>query len=172
MGEGQRWLFDAMGGKVEEDWVTIWQVNTHNNGDGGDDGDDVVDVVDVDDDVVELLTTMFHCGSFPSNVMSTFPHSPLADPSTSKFQLIHLQNFSWSIVLKISADNPQNFSWSILKHLAKHLQNITFTFSVVSSYFLFLRWVFYINFLIAGVILALIILPELLSGHWKKAGVK
>ena len=57
MGEGQRWLFDAMGGKVEEDWVTIWQVNTHNNGDGGDDGDDVVDVVDVDDDVVELLTT-------------------------------------------------------------------------------------------------------------------
>ena len=30
---------------------------------------------------------------------------------------------------------------------------------------------FYINFLIAGVILGLIILPELLSGHWKEAGV-
>ena len=43
--------------------------------------------------------------------------------------------------------------------------------SVVSSYFLFLRWVFYINFLIAGVILGLIILPELLSGHWKESGV-
>ena len=43
--------------------------------------------------------------------------------------------------------------------------------SVVSSYFIFLRWVFYINFLIAGVILGLIILPELFSGHWKESGV-
>ena len=38
--------------------------------------------------------------------------------------------------------------------------------SVVSSYFLFLRWVFFVNFLIAGIIVGFIILPELLSGHW------
>jgi hypothetical protein len=43
---------------------------------------------------------------------------------------------------------------------------------VVSSYFLFLRWVFYVNFLIAGLLLGFVILPELLSGHWQDTGVR
>ena len=44
--------------------------------------------------------------------------------------------------------------------------------SVVSSYFVFLRWVFYLNFLLAAAILGFIILPEVLSGHWGDAGVR
>ena len=44
--------------------------------------------------------------------------------------------------------------------------------SVVSSYFVFLRWVVYVNFIITLVITAFIILPELLSGHWTDAGVR
>ena len=44
-------------------------------------------------------------------------------------------------------------------------------FSVVSSYFVFLRWVFYVNFLLAATITVFVIIPELLTGHWKDSGV-
>ena len=44
--------------------------------------------------------------------------------------------------------------------------------SVVSSYFLFLRWVVYVNLIITIVITAFIILPELLSGHWEGSGIR
>ena len=44
--------------------------------------------------------------------------------------------------------------------------------SVVSSYFLFLRWVVYVNLIITIIITAFIILPELLSGHWDGSGVR
>ena len=44
--------------------------------------------------------------------------------------------------------------------------------SVVSSYFLFLRWVVYVNLIITVVIMAFIILPELLSGHWEGSGIR
>ena len=44
--------------------------------------------------------------------------------------------------------------------------------SVVSSYFLFLRWVVYVNLIITIVITAFVILPELLSGHWEGSGIR
>ena len=44
--------------------------------------------------------------------------------------------------------------------------------SVVSSYFVFLRWVVYINVVIAAVITSFVILPEFLSGYWSEAGVR
>ena len=44
--------------------------------------------------------------------------------------------------------------------------------SVVSSYFVFLRWVVYVNFIITLIITCFVILPELLSGHWEDAGVR
>ena len=44
--------------------------------------------------------------------------------------------------------------------------------SVVSSYFVFLRWVVYINFIITLIIAFFVILPELLSGHWEGSGVR
>ena len=44
--------------------------------------------------------------------------------------------------------------------------------SVVSSYFVFLRWVVYVNVVIAVVITCFIILPEFLSGYWREAGVR
>ena len=44
--------------------------------------------------------------------------------------------------------------------------------SVVSSYFVFLRWVFYVNFMITLIIASFIILPEVLSGYWENTGVR
>ena len=44
--------------------------------------------------------------------------------------------------------------------------------SVVSSYFVFLRWVVYINVVITALITSFVILPEFLSGYWDEAGVR
>ena len=44
--------------------------------------------------------------------------------------------------------------------------------SVVSSYFVFLRWVVYVNIVITAVITSFVILPEFLSGYWRDAGVR
>ena len=55
--------------------------------------------------------------------------------------------------------------------LIYHSSNCSNIFSVVSSYFVFLRWVFYVNFLLAATITVFVIIPELLTGHWKDSGV-